>query len=72
MAAGLHLLVTLPPGMDEEDVTERAARAGVGVYPLGRYRAVRRDVDRHGLVLGYSTLTPEQADAGVAVLAGLA
>jgi GntR family transcriptional regulator/MocR family aminotransferase len=69
VAAGLHVLVSLPAGSDEDDVVDRAAAAGVGVYPFGAYRARRRDGDRPALVLGYSCLTRDQADAGVAVLA---
>jgi GntR family transcriptional regulator/MocR family aminotransferase len=69
VAAGLHVLVALPAGSDERDVVERAAAAGVGVYPFGGYRIRQREDDEPALVLGYSCLTAEEADAGVAVLA---
>jgi GntR family transcriptional regulator / MocR family aminotransferase len=68
VAAGLHVLVTLPAGCDEHDVAERAAAEGVGVYPFSAYRIRQRESDEPALVLGYSCLTADRADAGVAVL----
>ena len=38
IAAGLHVLVTLPPGTDDEAVVAQAADRGVRIYPLGEYR----------------------------------
>jgi GntR family transcriptional regulator/MocR family aminotransferase len=70
VAAGLHVLVTLPDGSDERDVAVRAAAAGVGVYPFGDYRVRPRADVPPALVLGYARLTAAgQADAGAAVLA---
>ena len=45
IAAGLHVLVTLPAGLDEAELAECAEAAGIRVYPLGelsRRRARRR------------------------------
>jgi GntR family transcriptional regulator/MocR family aminotransferase len=70
VAAGLHVLVTLPDGVDEVAVAERALAAGVRVYPLAGYRAGRRSSAPPGLVLGYGSLQPEEAERGVALLAG--
>jgi DNA-binding transcriptional MocR family regulator len=58
--------------MDEGDVVRRAAAAGVGVYPLGGYRAVPRPERPGGLVLGYSCLGPADAERAIAVLARVA
>jgi GntR family transcriptional regulator / MocR family aminotransferase len=69
IAAGLHLLVTLPPGLDEDLVTERALAAGVRVYPVGSYRTDRRPDRPQALVLGYGTLAPNDMDKGVRLLA---
>jgi GntR family transcriptional regulator/MocR family aminotransferase len=69
VAAGLHVLVRLAAGSDEEAVAARAAAEGVGVYPFGAYRVRPRPDDSPALVLGYSTLTEAQADAGIAALA---
>jgi GntR family transcriptional regulator/MocR family aminotransferase len=69
IAAGLHLLVTLPRGPDEAEVTERARAAGVVVYPLRTYRTSHPPDRPPALVLGYGTLSPAQMDQGVRLLA---
>jgi len=66
-AAGLHLVVELPRGLDEAAVTRHAATRSVRVYPLGEYR-----VATHGppaLVLGYGGLAESAIRAGVSRLA---
>ena len=69
IAAGLHLLVTLPADLDEALVTERALAAGIRVYPLGRYLTDRRVQRPPAFVVGYGTLTPADIDASVRLLA---
>src|ERR687897_142812 len=69
IAAGLHLLVTLPRGPDDAEVTERARAAGVVVYPLRTYRTSHPPDRPPALVLGYGTLSPAQMDDGVRLLA---
>jgi GntR family transcriptional regulator / MocR family aminotransferase len=69
IAAGLHLLVTLPADLDEALITERALAAGVRVYPLGRYRTDRGADRPPAFVLGYGTLPPADMDASVRLLA---
>ena len=69
VAAGLHLLVMLPPGLDERTVVARAAAAGVGVYPLDNYRTDHRRPMPPGLVLGYGMLSPARIEHGVRLLA---
>ena len=62
------MLVTLPRGLDEAEVTARARAAGVVVYPLHRYRT-SDPLDRPpALVLGYGTLSPAEMDQGVRLL----
>jgi GntR family transcriptional regulator / MocR family aminotransferase len=58
-AAGLHLVVDLPPGRSEADVTARALSLGLAVEGLDDYRLGER---RHqpALVIGYGT-PPEHA-----------
>jgi GntR family transcriptional regulator / MocR family aminotransferase len=70
-SAGLHLLVTLPPDLDDGDVAARAREAGVGVYPLRDYRASRRRGVAPALVLGYGSLTPTASARGIRALAGV-
>jgi len=69
IAAGLQLLATLPRHFDEAAVTDRARKAGVGVYPLSNYCAGRRHDRPPAFVLGYGPITPAQAEHGARLLA---
>jgi GntR family transcriptional regulator / MocR family aminotransferase len=51
VAAGLHLLLELPPGVEEAGVVERAAARGVHVNGLAVFTRAHRQPP--GLVLGY-------------------
>lgn len=66
MAAGLHLLVGLPDGIDDADVAERALVSGVAVQPLS-YHRLRPGPP--GLVIGYAATTPDRLREGVRLLA---
>src|SRR5262249_3328245 len=72
IAAGLHLLVGLPPEIDDVALTERAAGEGVGVEALSSYRVRPRPDLPPGLVVGYGSITPLQTAQGVKILAALA
>ena len=72
IAAGLHLLVSLPAGVDDRRLSERAAAEGVGVEPLSKYRCRPRPDLAPGLVLGYGSVTPSETERGVRILAELA
>jgi GntR family transcriptional regulator/MocR family aminotransferase len=65
--AGLHLVAWLRKGWREEQVTAAATAAGVGVYPLGRFRL--GGGGRPGLLLGYAALDEVQIRQGVRRLA---
>jgi DNA-binding transcriptional MocR family regulator len=39
-AAGLHAVVELPEGSDEQTIATAAADHGVDVYPIGAYRTL--------------------------------
>jgi GntR family transcriptional regulator/MocR family aminotransferase len=69
VAAGLHVLVTLPDLHDESEIVARARAAGVGVYPLSPFRMSGRSDEPPALVLGYGTLGPAQLERGVRLLA---
>jgi GntR family transcriptional regulator/MocR family aminotransferase len=69
IAAGLTVLVTLPPDLDEAVVAQRALSAGVRVYPLGGYRTKRVPGLLPGLVLGYGQLSIAKIEEGVRILA---
>ncbi|HJP75224.1 MAG TPA: PLP-dependent aminotransferase family protein [Pseudonocardiaceae bacterium] len=57
VAAGLHLLVSLPGLTDDEALAERALAEGVAVHPLSWYRL---DTGEPGLVIGYAASPPDQ------------
>lgn len=66
---GVHLLVWLndvrPRGLDA--VIARAARVGVGIYPISPYYA--HPPARAGLLFGYASLTEAEIRAGIRLLA---
>jgi GntR family transcriptional regulator/MocR family aminotransferase len=57
VAAGLHLVITLPGDADDTVLAGRAAAAGVLVHPLSWHR---HRPGPPGLVLGYAALTPDR------------
>jgi GntR family transcriptional regulator / MocR family aminotransferase len=65
-AAGLHVMVLLPPGVDEATVGHAAARQSVRVYPSAHYRV---DAGPAALVLGYGCLGERQIVEGISRLA---
>ena len=69
IAAGLHVLVTLPPGVDEESLVAHASDRGVRIYALGNYRAVTVHDAAPAILLGYGTITPGAIEEGVRILA---
>jgi GntR family transcriptional regulator/MocR family aminotransferase len=70
VAAGTHLLVDLPPGVDEAPLVEAAARAAIRVYPASVYHA-RPDAAPPALLLGYGSIVEADIEPGVKRLAGL-
>jgi GntR family transcriptional regulator / MocR family aminotransferase len=69
--AGVHLLVWLNDvrAHDVGNIIARAARAGVGVYPISPYYS--RPLRRAGLLFGYASLTEREIRAGIRRLAEL-
>jgi GntR family transcriptional regulator/MocR family aminotransferase len=64
--AGMHLTLALPEGVDDLEVSRRAAQKGIAAMPLSRcYRGSRR---RSGLVLGYASVDEARIREGVEVL----
>ncbi|MEH0467499.1 PLP-dependent aminotransferase family protein [Streptomyces sp. B21-097] len=68
IAAGLHLVLSLPPGHDDRDVADRLERRGVAVMPLSRYTHRRL---RSALVIGYGRLSPARAPFAAAEIAAV-
>jgi GntR family transcriptional regulator/MocR family aminotransferase len=69
IAAGLHVVLDLPPGLREVDVTARAAARSLAVGTLGRFRHEPRREATQGLVVGYAA-SPEHAYAGALAALG--
>ncbi|BCB86925.1 hypothetical protein Psuf_042380 [Phytohabitans suffuscus] len=69
VAAGLHLVVELPEGVDDEAVAGRARAAGLGPLPLSRMRLSGGGPP--GLVLGYAANAPGELETAVARLGTL-
>jgi GntR family transcriptional regulator/MocR family aminotransferase len=63
--AGVHLLVWLNgiAAGEQDSVIARAARAGVGLYPITPYYS--RPPRRAGLLFGYASLTEAEIRAGI-------
>ncbi len=61
--AGLHVMLYLPPGFDEQTVLRKAAQAGVGVYPGAPYHVERPA--QPSILMGYSGLSKDEITEGV-------
>jgi len=69
IAAGLHLVVELPPGTDDVALARRAVAAGLGPLALSSLRM--RNTGPGGLVLGYAAHTPHELTRAIRTLATL-
>lgn len=66
--AGLHILLTVENGMNEQTLIERARAQGVRVYGLSGYFTPPAKPPRATLVLGYAGLTEGQIAQAVRLL----
>jgi GntR family transcriptional regulator/MocR family aminotransferase len=66
IAAGLHLLVTLPEGQEDVALAARIASTGVLVHPLSWHRQLDGPP---GLVLGYAAHPPDRLREAAAIIA---
>ncbi|MFF3065063.1 PLP-dependent aminotransferase family protein [Oerskovia sp. NPDC057915] len=71
IAAGMHAVVELPPGIVAADVVREAALREVNVAAIERYRATaaRRDGGSDRLVVGYGNVADARVEEAVARLA---
>ena len=69
VAAGMHAVLELPPGVRAADVRSAAAERDVAVSDLGRYRASSFTPTPEALVLGYGNLSDALVDEAVGRLA---
>lgn len=69
VAAGLHVMVTLPRTAEEEAVVAAAARRSVRLYPVREF-TIESTTHLPAIVIGYACLTESEISAGIASLAG--
>jgi GntR family transcriptional regulator / MocR family aminotransferase len=62
-SAGMHVSVTLPDGFNDLDISIRAAKERLLLFPLTRYYAGKKP--RHGFVLGFGSTSTEQIPSAV-------
>src|ERR671931_659750 len=67
VAAGVHLLLRLPPGTSDTAISEQAQRAGIAVTPLSSFRLVPPRTG--GLVVGYGRLHESAVEPAIRALA---
>jgi GntR family transcriptional regulator/MocR family aminotransferase len=67
-AAGLHVMLTLPPGTDSLDTVAAAAERDLALATLERY-TLTDGAGRRSLVLGYGNIAPPALDEAVRRLA---
>jgi GntR family transcriptional regulator/MocR family aminotransferase len=68
-AAGMHVSVTLPDGLNDLEIAARASAQRLLLWPLSKYYAGK--TPRHGFVLGYGSTPTEQIPRAVKQLRAL-
>jgi len=70
--AGLHLLLEIRNGMDEDTVIWEAKKAGVKIYPTSQYWMRHNDLKHYPVVLlGFGGLGENQIVDGIKILANV-
>ncbi|HEX9338815.1 MAG TPA: PLP-dependent aminotransferase family protein, partial [Pseudonocardiaceae bacterium] len=69
VAAGLHVVVRLPPGTDDTAVSQTLAAQGINALALAGYHHAATTPAYPGLVLGYALLSSDRLRAAVAEMA---
>jgi GntR family transcriptional regulator / MocR family aminotransferase len=67
VAAGMHVLLRLPAGVDDRLVAAEAQRDGVRAIPLSVYQLHLSD--QGGLVVGYGRIRADALEAAITTLA---
>jgi GntR family transcriptional regulator / MocR family aminotransferase len=72
IAAGLRVLLALPPGVPAADeLARRAAARSIELFPLSMFHHDGERPDSDGVVLGYGALPEHDLDAGLKALGDL-
>ncbi|MBI5931122.1 MAG: PLP-dependent aminotransferase family protein [Chloroflexi bacterium] len=66
--AGMHVTGWLPSGVDDKEVWEAAAAHGLRIPPASTFY-IGNTTPRHGLLLGFSPVTPDEIRAALPSLA---
>ncbi|QHI73416.1 MocR-like pyridoxine biosynthesis transcription factor PdxR [Aminipila terrae] len=66
--AGLHILLEVNNGMNEQELINRAGETGVQVYPVSVYWENPEHYKNNMVLVGYSSLTVEEIEDGVRLL----
>ena len=61
--AGMHLTVTLPNGLNDVEIANRAARESLWLWPLSPSYITKAAA--HGFILGYGSTTPKEIPRAV-------
>jgi GntR family transcriptional regulator / MocR family aminotransferase len=69
VAAGVHLLLRLPPGVNDSAIVADANRSRIAVAPLSEFQLTPTDAG--GLVIGYGRLHESSVEAATRALAGV-
>lgn len=67
--AGMHLAFTLPKGLDDREISVRAAQSRLWLWPLSP--AYTTSPARHGFILGFGSSLPAQIPNAVRLLRSL-
>jgi GntR family transcriptional regulator/MocR family aminotransferase len=69
VAAGLHVVLRLPDGTDDQALQARLAAEGINALALSGYSHAGTNPPYPGLVLGYALLSPDRLRSAVADIA---
>ena len=61
--AGMHLVVTLPPGLDDQEISARATKEHLSLWPLSK-SYLGEDI-RQGFILGFGSTKATEMPAAV-------
>ena len=67
-SAGLHVIAWLPPGIEEQQIVDCAAAAGVALTGLARYHDDPATA-RRAVLFGYGRVTESEIEEGIRVVA---
>jgi len=67
--AGMHLAMTLPPGLNDREISAHAAKSRLWLWPLSP--SYTTSPARHGFILGYGSSLPPQIPPAVRLMRSL-